>query len=104
WVALAPGALPARKCRVCAHLSEFNKLPLVEHADTGLVTLTGVGGSGKTRVAIAAGAALLDHFRDGVWLVELSPVSDPAMLANTVLVSLGIAEQPGRTAYDQLVR
>jgi predicted ATPase/DNA-binding SARP family transcriptional activator len=55
-----------------------------------LVTLTGVGGVGKTRLALEAVAGLLDDFPDGVWLVELGPVSDPGLVAPTLMAALGL--------------
>ena len=54
-----------------------------------LVTLVGTGGVGKTRVALQAGANLLEAFPDGVWLVELAPLSDPAFIPRTVAAALG---------------
>ena len=55
-----------------------------------LVTLTGAGGSGKTRLALQAAAELLDGSGDGVWLVELAPISDPEHVARTVVDALEI--------------
>jgi predicted ATPase/DNA-binding SARP family transcriptional activator len=58
-----------------------------------LSTLTGPGGSGKTRLALEVGRALLDHVPDGVWLVELAPVSSGADLAQAVQAAMGLREQ-----------
>ncbi|MFY9927713.1 MAG: AAA family ATPase [Streptosporangiaceae bacterium] len=58
-----------------------------------LVTLTGPGGAGKTRLAVEAARAELDATCDGVWLVELAPVSDPAEVPSAVLSALGLREQ-----------
>ncbi|MFI9529184.1 AfsR/SARP family transcriptional regulator [Micromonospora rosaria] len=57
-----------------------------------LVTLTGPGGAGKTRLAVEAGRRGGDRFTDGVWLVELASVTDPAEVAPTVLAALGLRE------------
>ena len=61
-----------------------------------LVTLTGAGGIGKTRLALQVAADLLDQYRDGVWLVELAPATDPALVPHTVAAALGVREEPGR--------
>lgn len=60
------------------------------------VTLTGPGGTGKTRLALQAGAELLELFPDGVWLVELASLSDPTLVPQTVAAALGIREAAGR--------
>ncbi len=62
-----------------------------------LVTLTGPGGVGKTRLALAAAGELLDDFRDGVWLVELAPLSNPELVPRTVMAALGLTEVSGKT-------
>ncbi len=58
-----------------------------------LLTLTGPGGAGKTRLAVEAARAELAAMPDGVWLVELAPVTDPAEVASAVLGALGVREQ-----------
>ncbi|MFR9775923.1 AfsR/SARP family transcriptional regulator [Micromonospora sp. MS34] len=58
-----------------------------------LVTLTGPGGAGKTRLAVESGRTVADRFPDGVWLVELAPVTDPAEVPQAVLAALGLREQ-----------
>src|SRR5207302_802139 len=63
---------------------------------TALLTLTGSGGCGKTRLALQVAAELLDQCADGVWLVELAPLSDPALVPQTVASALGVREEPGR--------
>ena len=55
-----------------------------------LITLTGGGGIGKTRLALALARELLPHFADGVWLAEFSPIADPALVPITVAASLGL--------------
>jgi hypothetical protein len=60
-----------------------------------LVTLTGVGGVGKTRLALEVAARLADNFRDGVWVIELAAVGDPAAVPDAVAAVLGITQQPG---------
>jgi predicted ATPase/class 3 adenylate cyclase len=61
------------------------------------VTLTGVGGVGKTRLAVEVAARLADEFPDGVWFFELAAVTDPAAVPDAVAAVLGITQQPGKT-------
>ena len=60
-----------------------------------LVTLTGVGGVGKTRLAMQVAAELTGEFSDGVWLVEFAPVGDPAAVPDTMAAVLGVTPQAG---------
>ncbi len=62
-----------------------------------LVTLTGSGGVGKTRLALQLGEELSASFPNGVWFVDLSPLKDPGLVPQTVLTTLGLIEQPGRS-------
>jgi predicted ATPase len=68
-----------------------------------LVTLTGAGGSGKTRLALQVAAELLDGSGDGVWLVELASVTDGEAVPAAICEVLGIGEQPGRAVLDGLL-
>jgi predicted ATPase/class 3 adenylate cyclase len=67
-----------------------------------LVTLTGPGGAGKTRLALQVAAEVLDGFKDGVWLVELAPLSDPDLVPQTIASVVKVREQPGRTMLATL--
>ena len=69
---------------------------------TRLLTLTGPGGSGKTRLALHLAADLLDRYPDGVWLVELAPVTDPAGVGPTIAAAVHIAERPGLPVVDTI--
>src|ERR1700722_5838962 len=60
-----------------------------------MVTLTGTGGVGKTRLALRAAAELRRAFRDGVWLVQLDQVRDPALVAPAVAGALGLQDRAG---------
>ncbi|HET7270146.1 MAG TPA: tetratricopeptide repeat protein, partial [Rubrobacter sp.] len=71
-------------------------------AMTSLLTLTGTGGSGKTRLALEVGRDLIGSYRDGVWLAELAQTSDPVLAAQTVSTALGIREKPGQPLVDTL--
>ena len=67
-----------------------------------LVTLIGVGGVGKTRLATEVAARLADEFPDGVWLFELAAVSDPAAVPDAVAAVLGVTQQPGKRVSDSV--
>src|SRR6516164_1155598 len=64
-------------------------------ADSRLVTLTGIGGVGKTRLALRAAAGLRRAFRDGVWLVQFDQLRDPALVAQAVAGGLGLQDRAG---------
>jgi predicted ATPase/class 3 adenylate cyclase len=67
-----------------------------------LVTLTGVGGVGKTRLALAVASRLVDEFLDGAWLFELAAVSVPAAVPDAVAAALGVTQQPGKTVTESV--
>jgi predicted ATPase len=67
-----------------------------------LVTLTGVGGVGKTRLALDVAARSASDFPDGVWVIELAAVTDPGVVPDAVAAVLGITQQPGLTIIDSL--
>ena len=70
--------------------------------DTRLLTLTGAGGCGKTRLALAAAEQQVEAFEGGVWLVHLAPLSDPSLVPQAVASSMGVREQPGRPLTETL--
>ena len=72
-------------------------------ASSRLLSLTGAGGVGKTRLAIRLARDLLNEFSDGVWLVDLAPLSVPDLVTQTIATALGIREEPQRSARDALV-
>jgi predicted ATPase len=67
-----------------------------------LVTLTGVGGVGKTRLAMEAAARLKSAFPDGIWMIELAPVGDPAAVPEATAAVLGITPQAGLSLSDSI--
>ncbi|MGQ0549041.1 MAG: ATP-binding protein [Armatimonadota bacterium] len=71
-------------------------------ATSRLVTLTGAGGAGKTRLALQVAADLLEQFPDGVWLVELASVAAPALIPQRVAAALGVREEPIRPLLTTL--
>ena len=73
-------------------------------AQNRVVTLTGAGGVGKTRLAIQVAAAMAPEFVDGVWCVDLAPITDPELVAVTVARALGLPDHPGRSTMDSVLR
>jgi len=76
---------------------------LLTRVDARLVTLTGPGGTGKTRLALQAAADASDNFPDGVYWVPLAPLRDPLLLEATVAQVLEVSEQPGVAISDSIV-
>ena len=70
--------------------------------DVRLLTLTGPGGTGKTRLALQIAANVLDEFKDGAFFVPLAPVSDPGLVAPTIAQALGVRESGGRPLAESL--
>jgi predicted ATPase/class 3 adenylate cyclase len=70
---------------------------------TKLLTLMGTGGTGKTRLALEIGARVINEFRDGVWLVELAPITDPDRVVEAVASAVGAREEPERPLRETLV-
>jgi len=71
-------------------------------AGTRLLTLTGAGGCGKTRLALQVATELVDQFTDGVWVVDLSPLSEQGLIPQTVAATLGVRGVPNRSLADVL--
>lgn len=72
-------------------------------AKTRLLTVTGPGGSGKTRLSLEISADLLAGYPDGVWLLELAPVADPTVVAQVLATTLGVREEASRPLLATLV-
>jgi predicted ATPase/class 3 adenylate cyclase len=71
-------------------------------ASTRLLSLTGPGGTGKTRLSLQVAAASADEFPDGIWFVPLEPVREPALVIPTIARALGVADSRNRPAIETL--
>ena len=82
--------------QLTSFVGRADELAAVERLVRGerLVTLTGAGGAGKTRLAVQAAADLADHWPDGVWWVDLGPVTDPALVAELTASTIGVMVEP----------
>lgn len=83
-------------------LASETSLPDSNRTRVRLLTLTGSGGCGKTRLSLQVAVEVLETFNDGVWFVELAPLADPAFVPQAVASALGIQEQAGRRWVDTL--
>jgi predicted ATPase len=97
----SPGNLRPPTTSFIGRESEVAELQAVVKAHR-LVTLTGVGGVGKTRLALEVAARLADEFPDGVWFFELAAVTDPAAIPDAVAAVLGMTQQPGKTVSESV--
>ena len=75
---------------------------LLGRADVRLLSLTGAGGAGKTRLALQLAAAAIEQYTDGVFFVSLAPVRDWELVVPTIAQTLGLREQPGETVLETL--
>jgi predicted ATPase/class 3 adenylate cyclase len=97
----SPGNLRPPATSIIGRESELGELEAVLRAHR-LVTLTGVGGVGKTRLAVEVAARLAEEFPDGVWFFELAAVADPAAVPDAVAAVLGITQQPGKSIAESV--
>ena len=97
----SPGNLRAATTSLIGRESEVAEVHAAVKAHR-LVTLTGVGGVGKTRLAVEVAAQLADEFPDGVWFFELAAVTDPATMPDAVAAVLGITQQPGMSVSESV--
>jgi len=97
----SPGNLRPQTTSFIGRESEVAELQAAVKAHR-LVTLTGVGGVGKTRLALEVAARVADEFPDGVWFFELAAVTDPAAVPDAVAAVLGITQQPGKTVTESV--
>ena len=96
-----PGNLPLQLTSFVGREEEVAEVErLLDH--TRLLTLTGPGGSGKTRLALRVAADLLLRYRDGSYFIDLAPVTDPALVPAAMANALGVPEAAGRPILDEV--
>ena len=97
-----PNNLPVQLTSFIGREEEMKEIKkLLEQ--THLLTLTGTGGTGKTRLAFQIAADVIDEFENGIWVAELSAISDPEFLPQTVAKALGIQELPNQKTEETLI-
>jgi predicted ATPase/DNA-binding SARP family transcriptional activator len=99
---ICPNNLPVQLTSFIGREREMGEIKKLL-ASTHLLTLTGVGGTGKTRLALQVSADLIDEFPGGVWLVELAPLRDPKLVEHTVASTLRVPDVPDHSLSDLLV-
>ena len=96
--------LPAQATALIGRDQEVASLrELVLRGGGRLTTLTGVGGCGKTRLAMGVGSSLVGSFPDGVWMVALASLADPLLVPQAVATVFGVRERSDRSLLDGLV-
>jgi predicted ATPase/class 3 adenylate cyclase len=96
------GNLPARQSSFIGREAELTALAGLLDAER-LITLTGPGGTGKTRLAVELARRVADRFADGAWLVRLDAVRDPSLVPAALAATLGLVESPGLAPMERLV-
>ena len=100
-----PTNLPPQPTRLIGREQELAEVgELLRRVDVRLVTVTGPGGAGKTRLALQAAADLLDDFADGVFFVGLAGVAEPSLVIPAIAQTLGVKESGGLSAEEALER
>ena len=95
--------LPSQATSFVGRTVQLAELRALVSGGARLVTITGPGGIGKSRLALQAAADALDGTGDGAWLVELAPVGEPELVTRTAAAALGVREEPGRPVLDALI-
>jgi predicted ATPase/DNA-binding SARP family transcriptional activator len=102
--ATPPHNLPTPSNALIGRVAELEDVRrLLTRSDVRLLTLTGTGGTGKTRLALRVAADALSNFADGVFLISLAPIRDPAFVIPRIMQTLLVHEQPGQTPQETLV-
>jgi predicted ATPase/class 3 adenylate cyclase len=96
-----PNNLPTQLTSFVGREKELAHVKKLLH-DARMLTLIGPGGTGKTRLSIQAANEVLNQYPDGVWLVELAPISDGSLVSRTTTIAIGLREEPQRQIMDVL--
>jgi hypothetical protein len=98
-----PNNLPAQTTEFIGREAEINEIvKLLSKQSTRLLTLTGPGGTGKTRLSQEAAAEMLEDFPDGVFFIPLAPISDPELVPTTIARTIGVREGGGLPPQENL--
>jgi len=98
---ILPNNLPAQLTSFIGREKELAEVKILLH-DAHMLTLTGPGGTGKTRLSIQAAGEALDQYPNGVWFVELAPILDPLLVPRTTAIAIGLRDEPQRPVIDML--
>ena len=107
----APGPLPVRRHNLPVPTTSFvgrgqeraRAREALQNGGARLLTLTGAGGTGKTRLALQVATDVVNEFADGVWMVSLAPVENADRVVAAMAATLGVREEPGRALEKNLV-
>jgi non-specific serine/threonine protein kinase len=99
---LVPNNLPKERTRFIGRETELAQCARL-FAESRLLTITGIGGSGKTRLAIRLAESLLQSYPDGIWFVDLSPLRDASRVAEAIGATFAVSEEPGKGLLETLV-
>lgn len=97
-----PNNLPLQTTSFVGREVEMEEVTSLILNKTRLLTLVGTGGTGKTRLSLEVGARVIQNFPDGVWQVELAPITEPSQLLETVAAAVGAREEPGVPPLETL--
>ncbi|NJD59665.1 MAG: hypothetical protein C3F13_00060 [Anaerolineales bacterium] len=99
-----PTNLPVPRNPLAGREKELTSIcELLKQEDIALITLTGAGGTGKSRLAIQIGLNVLDHFTDGVYLVRLEPIIDPELVISAIAETFGIRDTPESQPIEMML-
>jgi predicted ATPase/class 3 adenylate cyclase/tetratricopeptide (TPR) repeat protein/DNA-binding XRE family transcriptional regulator len=98
-----PNNIPVQSAPLIGREREMAAIvALLRQSDVRLLTLSGPGGTGKTRLALQVATELLDSFADGVYFVDLAPISDSSLVISAITQAIGLTEQGGQSLLEQL--